>query len=320
MNANPLVSICIPSYNAAKYIKQTLDCLINQSYKNLEILVVDDGSKDDTLSIINSYTDKRLSIFIQENSGAGTARNLAFNNAKGSLIKFMDGDDLLSVNAIAEQVNLALKHPHAIISSKWGRFYNDDLKTFTYAIESVWRNIKGIDWIIESWQKGPNMTQPGIFLLPRAHIEKYGVWLEKLSEGPNDDMEFFTRMMVNCEQIIFCDQSILYYRSGIQGSLSRKKDRIGFERYLETIEISIGHVLRKINSLHSSAAAATQLQSFVYNCYGLHDDLCVKAQNQIKTLGGTNYPFPAGGLTKIISKLIGWKLTKKLKIRLQIFI
>lgn len=309
----PLVSICIPVFNAERFVAQTLTSLCNQTYKNLEIIVTDDGSTDRTCEVVEKFDDKRIKLFKQLNLGAGAARNNSFKNSNGDFIKFMDGDDLLNKTSIAEQIALSTKYPSSIVSSKWGRFYNDDINTFMESPEKVWTDMDGINWITISWLDGPNMTQPGIFLLPRNLIEVNGLWIEDLSRGPFDDMEFFTKMILAADDVRFSEKSTLYYRSGIPGSLSKKKDRIGYEKALKTIKLSVAHLISKTTNKKSLQAAATQYKSFLYDAYPEHIDLVKLAEAEIHDLGGSEYKFQAGGYTAIMVKLLGWKITKRIK-------
>ncbi len=88
----PLISVIIPVYNREKYIKNCLDILLNQTYKNLEIIVVDDGSSDNSVKIIKQYPSVKL-IEHTENKGQSEARNTGMENATGKYIHFMDDDD-----------------------------------------------------------------------------------------------------------------------------------------------------------------------------------------------------------------------------------
>ncbi|MDL2223455.1 glycosyltransferase family 2 protein [Bacteroidales bacterium OttesenSCG-928-M11] len=108
MKDQALVSIIVPVYNLEKYISSCIESLINQTYKNLEIIIVDDGSKDASWSIISAYKeqDSRLKIFQQENGGAAKARNRALENVTGKYLLFVDGDDTISLDTI--QKNMAI--------------------------------------------------------------------------------------------------------------------------------------------------------------------------------------------------------------------
>lgn len=96
MTEQPLISVIVPVYNTEKYIKDCLDSLLVQSEKNIEILVVDDGSKDNCPNILKQYAEKNpiINVFTQENAGPGAARNLALKKAKGKYVMFCDSDDM----------------------------------------------------------------------------------------------------------------------------------------------------------------------------------------------------------------------------------
>ena len=106
----PLVSVIIPAYNAEMFIAQTLESVLAQTYVNIEVLVVDDGSSDRTLEIIKSFAlrDSRLILLQQVNSGVAAARNLAIAKSKGEYIAPIDADDLWSPHKIARQVKCIL--------------------------------------------------------------------------------------------------------------------------------------------------------------------------------------------------------------------
>lgn len=101
---NPLVSIIVPVYNTEKYISECLHSVTQQSYPHIEIIAVDDGSTDNSLSILNeiSATDNRLKVFSQRNQGVSAARNLALKKATGEYIMFVDADDWIDSSTIEE--------------------------------------------------------------------------------------------------------------------------------------------------------------------------------------------------------------------------
>ncbi|MBR4570580.1 MAG: glycosyltransferase family 2 protein, partial [Candidatus Riflebacteria bacterium] len=107
-----MVSVIIPAYNVEKYIGECLDSIIFQTYKNIEIIVVNDGSKDNTLSIIRDYSkkDNRIIIIDKQNTGVSDTRNCGINKAKGVYIVFVDGDDYLANDYITYMLSLIDKN------------------------------------------------------------------------------------------------------------------------------------------------------------------------------------------------------------------
>lgn len=107
---NELVSIIMPSYNTASFISKTIESVLNQTYKNWELLIVDDCSTDDTDEIVSKYNDKRIVYLKNEkNSGAAISRNRALRNAKGKWIAFLDSDDLWHPTKLEKQIKFMKK-------------------------------------------------------------------------------------------------------------------------------------------------------------------------------------------------------------------
>ncbi|MFZ1987205.1 MAG: glycosyltransferase family A protein [Desulfatitalea sp.] len=116
MNAEPLVSVIVPAYNAERYISDCLKSIISQTYQNLEIIVVDDGSTDSTPRILREY-DKHIRYFRQKPSGGpATPRNFGISRSNGKYICFCDNDDIMIRDRIAEQVGFMQRQPEATIS------------------------------------------------------------------------------------------------------------------------------------------------------------------------------------------------------------
>ena len=118
----PIVSVIVPVYNVEKYLRETLDSVINQSLKDIEIICVDNNSKDKTLSILKEYasTDKRFVIIEQnENLKQGIARNIGVKIAKGEYVFFIDGDDIMQPYCLEKMYNRAKKEESDITICCW---------------------------------------------------------------------------------------------------------------------------------------------------------------------------------------------------------
>lgn len=109
---NPLVSVVIPAFNAAAYIQDAVETVLAQSYRPLEIIIVDDGSTDDTVERVARYADQVV-LLRQSNRGPGAARNLGVSRATGQIIAFLDADDLWPAERLKNMVELMLRHPEA---------------------------------------------------------------------------------------------------------------------------------------------------------------------------------------------------------------
>lgn len=125
--SHPLISVIIPVYNVEPYLRQCLDCIINQTYTNLEIILVDDGSPDNCPHICEEYAakDNRIIVIHKENGGLSDARNAGLDICKGEYISFVDSDDLLDINAINSMYNASKDASIIIANTKV--FIGDDL-------------------------------------------------------------------------------------------------------------------------------------------------------------------------------------------------
>lgn len=126
MKEKPLVTIVVPMYNVEKYIEKCLNSLINQTYKNIEIIIINDGSKDNSLSIAEKKAkgDSRIKIISQPNQGLSAARNAGIDNASGSYICFVDSDDFVHQDYVKLLLECILKNEADI--SACGFFYIDE--------------------------------------------------------------------------------------------------------------------------------------------------------------------------------------------------
>ncbi len=201
----PLVSIIIPSYNAEKFIYNTILSALNQSWENTEIILVDDGSTDNTLSVVKSIRSEKIKILTQENKGASSARNQGLKYAKGDFIQWLDADDILDKYKIERQLKVINyeKETNILLSSAWDTFYHR-LKSAEFNPTPLWNDLKPKEWIIYNLKYGYFMANCA-WLVSREITEKAGPWNESLTY--NDDGEYFFRVVLNSDLIRFTKDS-----------------------------------------------------------------------------------------------------------------
>ena len=117
----PLVSILIPAFNAEHWIADTIKSAVKQTWPRKEIIIVDDGSSDRTLSIARQFASKEVSVITQPNQGAASARNKAFSLSNGDYIQWLDADDLLSLEKLARQIEVLDDGGSRRTLLTWGR-------------------------------------------------------------------------------------------------------------------------------------------------------------------------------------------------------
>lgn len=188
---NPLVSILIPVYNTEKYVADAIESALNQTYKNIEIIIVDDGSTDKSWEIIESYRKKYPNIiktYQQENKGAGAARNKAALNANGIYLQFLDSDDLLLPIAIEKKLDFKIKFDdYTVIFSNIASFNEQDKNKIFYN-EPYHSNILSFNDAIFKYL----VLTPTIFISKKLFI-KMGMFNENLPRA--QEHEFNLRLL-----------------------------------------------------------------------------------------------------------------------------
>lgn len=129
MKNNPLISVIIPAYNVEDYIARGIESVLNQTYQELEVVIVDDGSEDDTVKVIKEYEkkDKRVKLFLKDNGGVSSARNLALMKCVGEYVVFLDSDDWLEKHTLQHLINMLDDENVYLISGDcFFAYLNDD--------------------------------------------------------------------------------------------------------------------------------------------------------------------------------------------------
>ena len=140
MSEHPLVTILSPCYNVEKYLPKSLDSVIGQTYQNLQIVLIDDGSKDDTWTIMQKYAakDNRVEIYHQDNQGVANTRNNLLNKVRGDYVLFVDSDDWIEFDMVEFLVNKASEYKADV--AMCGNVINDEPLSTSYTEEILFKN------------------------------------------------------------------------------------------------------------------------------------------------------------------------------------
>ena len=305
------VSVIIPVYNAAEFLAETLDSVLSQTYKNLEIICVNDGSTDRSLSVLEKYQDK-IRIIDQENQGQCNAANKGLQAANGDYIKFLDADDLMNQEHISLQVGRLKGKRDALTSCEWGRFYDGNSESATFNPEPVWKDLKSREWITEALKQENEMMPGWLWLIPRPLIDKAGGWDERLSL--NNDFEFSMRLLLHANEVIFTPGARIYYRSGLANNLAASTSEKAFRAAILSTELGFEHFRKIIKSDNVNPLYANRLQKWVYRMYPHYPDLVKETEEKIRQLGGSSTQIEGGRVFQLLTRLIGWKLTKRFQL------
>lgn len=151
------ISIIVPAYNAEKYIKKCLDSLIKQTYKDIEIIVINDGSTDKTEEIVKNYKDKRIKYFKNKNQGIGKTRNFGIEKAKGNYIMFIDSDDYIEKRACEVMISKIVSCDLDMVVCDFYKEYDDgrieEIRTPSFEDSSLKENQEIITEYLCPWAK-----------------------------------------------------------------------------------------------------------------------------------------------------------------------
>ena len=315
---DPLVSVIIPLYNAERYIEQCIHSILQQTWQNMEVIIVDDGSKDNSLIIAQKFESEKVKVLSQTNAGASAARNYGLKLAKGNYIQFMDADDLLSKDKIAAQVTLLEKNTNHV--AVCGTVYFDD-GTDPYQSKpgKEWYHQGSddpVDFLLKLYAGGDvmpgygGMIQPNAWLTPRTLIDKAGPWNE--FRCPDDDGEFFCRVILAGNGVKYSDEGVNYYRKfTTRHSLSAQKTREAFENILFTIDLKYSYLKERTNVKILDHIFAKHYWELGVACYPSFKDISGLAINKAKGLGYMGNKYTSGKLATILSRVIGWRMMRK---------
>ncbi|OZV69239.1 glycosyltransferase family 2 protein [Winogradskyella aurantia] len=230
------VSVIIPNYNRSKVIKRTLDAVLNQTLKPFEVIVVDDGSTDNSLEVLQQY-GSRITVITQENLGPAAARNNGFLNSSGDFISFMDSDDIPSLNKLEVQVNNLINQNADLVIGPWVRGWFNDTK---FKAENVVLQMQGVPssksllyWFLTEWSMVFQQT-----LIRKGSLLQVGLYDEQMKVMEDGDL--FVRFLLANAKVVFEQESLLLYRLGNEDKLThagasdvrKLKDRLYFYKKL----------------------------------------------------------------------------------------
>jgi glycosyltransferase involved in cell wall biosynthesis len=304
----PAVSVIIPCKNAAAWLAQAIESCLGQTWSDLEVIVVDNGSSDASLTLARSYLSRSVKVLECARQGASAARNAGLEQARGAFIQFLDADDVLHPDKVRSQMErLACGPTSSIASGAWARFRQAPSEA-VFSAEPVWRDSSPSEFLISSWLGG-GMMPNFAWLTPRTAIDKAGPWNERLSL--NDDGEFFTRVVLASSGIVFCAKARGYYRRPDAPSLSRRRDEAALASAYTAIELSCANLLKHCHSPEAARACATQFLRFAFGTYPDAPDLVEAAERYAKELGGSGLRAPGGRGFQVLSNTFGWKFAKR---------
>jgi len=228
----PKISIIIPVYNCKKYLGRCIDSVIMQTFNDIEIVCVNDGSTDASSQVLEEYAkrDSRIRIIHQENSGAGCARNAGLDIAQGEYIQFVDGDDYFDIDFVKKLYGKISATDSCIAFCNYRMFDDKTNKTLHVSnlpdfFEHSDKTFSLKDYPDEFFQ----ITDPNVWkgMWKLSFIKKNGIRFSATKSV--NDVFFVYASLVAADKIVFFDEVLCHYRSNISNSVTTKNMEENFK-------------------------------------------------------------------------------------------
>ena len=218
--SEPLISIIIPVYNIESYLPACLDSIINQTYSNLEIIIVNDGSTDDSLKIAKAYAekDKRIKILSKKNGGQGEARNVGYEQSHGKCITFIDGDDYISRYYIETLYKLIEKNESDISTCNYKLTYTSSDSSLETKRSFESETIDGEEALKRLFYQKGLTTSPCAKLYKRELFKNIKFPTEKKYE----DLATIYKVIAEANKVTVSQATLLYYVQSENSTMRRK--------------------------------------------------------------------------------------------------
>jgi len=299
------VSIIVPVYNTENYIEQSVDSILSQDYKNLEIILVNDGSTDSSPEICKKYAekDKRIVVIDKPNGGAADSRNLGIQMCTGKWIMFMDSDDFFRTDyVISTVVKKAELNKNDIVCFNYKRFYEDKNKYSKNYYRTDGKELT-VDEIIQS-----NIYTSAVWIkLIRADIIKNNGILFRVDEIA-EDIGFCAELLRLKPDISFCEDAVYVYRD----RAGSKTNTIG-EAYIEDAY----SIVSRLMSVHTEDENYMAFVAFQYCTLLINMNFSKISDDLRKKIYEMNYLLKYNKIFKVkliyfADKILGTRFTSKL--------
>lgn len=303
------VSVIIPVHNAEAYITDTLKSLQNQTYKNIEILVVNGGSTDNSMALVEALNLPNLTIYNRGNLGQASNSNFGMAKATGDLVKFLDADDILADDCIEIMVEKLRENPNRLVFGEW-HYFVDDINHISWNENPIYRDYENaLDWYVDDHHLAGSMLAVWMWLIPKSILEKVGGWDERLTI--TNDLEFSTRLILQSDGIGFAKGAKHYYRKGSSSAMTSVMTINLPEKTATSVVIGLNKacdvMLQVEDSPRMRLVFANLFQKWVYLFYPKHKSYVTQFENKIIALGGSELPPKGGKLYNALIKVLPWK-------------
>lgn len=275
VSKNPLISVIIPVYKAEKYLDKCVESIVNQTYKNLEIILVDDGSPDNCPKMCDDWSkrDKRIKVIHKENSGVSSARNIGIDNSNGSFISFVDADDYVEEEYIELMYEVMIKKNSNYVCCGYKKIYSSRIEEINYNGE-----IKG--YSSKEYIKALLNVQNGYGFVHMKLINRASIGDIRFNENllVGEDALFNIQLCNKIDKAIIYNNPLYNYRIN-QNSVVRKYD----SNYVKKYTASMVEMKNYINKNFDSKIIQQNLFNYIaYHLMLICVNYCYHPENKNK--------------------------------------
>ncbi|MCT7955975.1 glycosyltransferase family 2 protein [Laspinema palackyanum] len=235
----PTISVIIPAYNAEKFIKGTIISVLNQTFRDLELIVINDGSTDGTLEVVSSFDDARVQVFSYPNSGPQKSRNRGIDKARGEYLSFLDADDLWTPDKLERQLQALQDNPDAAVAYSWTDFINESGERLPGG-----QHFKFTKDVYERLLLGDFIGSGSNPLIRREALLSVGPFDESLVGG--QDWEMWLRLAAQYQFVVVPSSQVFYRQSANSWSSYLKRQEQGYNQVIEKCLANAPEKIKKL--------------------------------------------------------------------------
>ncbi len=277
---NPMVSVIIPLHNAAAYISECVESVLCQSYSPIEIIIVENGSEDNSLEIAQTFISDHVNVIVLEIANVSAARNRGLERAKGDYILFLDADDKIDKEKIRKQIfSLSEYKFHPLVISVSSMFPFDNSRSyFSEDMKDYYE--PAIDFMTDAILTGSPLNCMN-FLIHKALLDNSQPWNEELVRC--EDWLWLANVLSNAKSVVYTQDAVSYYRTSNIHSLSKQYDEHAVQsEFFSRTEIA--KILAKTNAPKRFEAAKFLITSWNRILYPFYRAERKQAEEVLKEL------------------------------------
>lgn len=246
-NVNVIITVIVPVFNVENYLKECIDSILNQSITQLQIILIDDGSKDSSGKICDDYgsKDNRIEVIHQNNKGVSAARNAGLKKATGKYISFVDADDILPTDALLKLLK-KVEEPNEMIIGGVQKITEEKelLKSVRFQTKEILQEDFLMDLFNET--KYPYLGYPVAKLFNRKIVQLNNICFNS-KIALNEDRLFILEYMLYVKKVIVCDEVAYFYRQRSTGVIQESRRNVTVNDNEMTVLLSFNEMKKICN-------------------------------------------------------------------------